>query len=297
EFKKKGIQLHTTVSPSIFYIGFNMQDNIVGGYDKKQKKLRQAIAIAIDYEEYISIFMNGRGVAAHGPIPPGIFGYKKGDINDIVYLYDPNGKVKRKPLAVAKQLLAEAGYPNGINPKTGKPLILNYDTASSGSPDDQARFNWLRKQFAKLGIQLNIRSTQHNRFQDKMRRGNAQIFTWGWMADYPDPENFLFLLYGPNGKVKHGGENAANYQNPAVDLLFEQIKSMHNGPERQQKINKIIKILQKDSPWIWGFHPIDFTLSHDWNRPSKPHAIANNTLKYERLNPQLRVEKESIGIN
>lgn len=293
--KKKGLRLETTVSPAVFYIGFNMLDDIVGGNSTRARKLRQAITIAIDYEEYIAIFMNGRGVAAHGPIPPGIFGYQSGPngINTIVYFWDPkSGKAKRRPLADAKKLMAEAGYPNGIDPKTGKPLILHYDVTTSGSPDDQARFNWMRKQFAKLGIKLDIRSTQYNRFQDKVRRGNAQIFSWGWLADYPDPENFLFLLYGPNSKVKHGGENAANYNNPAANKLFEVIKNMPNGPERQKKISQLLTILRKDAPWVWGVHPIDFTLSHQWNYPLKPNAMANNTLKYERLNPTLRQKKQ-----
>lgn len=290
ELQKKGIQLQTSISPSLFYIGFNMQDDVVGGYGEKQKKLRQAIAIAVDYEEFISIFLNGRGVPAQGPIPPGIFGYEKKDFNPVVY-YDDHGKIKRKPLAFAKKLMVEAGYPNGIDPKTGRALILNYDAASSGNPDDQALFNWLRKQFAKLGIQLNIRATQYNTFQDKIRRGNAQIFSWGWNADYPDPENFLFLLYGPNGIVKSGGENASNYSNPKVNALFDQIKNMPNGPERQAKITELLKIVREDSPWLFGFHPIDFVLSHSWNRPSKPNPIANNLLKYERLNPKERDQK------
>ena len=83
---------------------------------------------------------------------------------------------------------------------------------ASGS-EAKAQFDWLRKQFHKLNIQLDIRSTDYNRFQDKIRHGQAQIFQWGWNADYPDPENFLFLLYGPNGKVATDGENASNYSN------------------------------------------------------------------------------------
>lgn len=291
QMKKKGIRLQTTAVPGIFYIGFNMLDPIVGGYSERKQKLRQAISILLDYEEYIAIFRNGRGIPAQGPIPPGIFGHVAGPrgINPYVY-YWLKGKPKRKSLAAAKKLLAEAGYPGGINPKTKKPLILNYDVATTGNPDDRAYFSWLRKQFKKLGIKLNIRATLYNRFQDRVRTGNVQLFSWGWMADYPDPENFLFLLYGPNGKVKHGGENAANYENPKVDHLFEQIKNMPNGPARQKKINELLAIIRKDSPWIWGFHPIDFSLSHQWNRPSKLHGIANNTLKYERIDVSLRAK-------
>lgn len=287
--KKRGIQLHTTVEPGIYYMGFNMADPVVGGYSEKKRKLRQAIGIAMDYEEYISIFLNGRGIPAQGPIPPSIFGYVEGEKGLNPYIYEWfEGKPKRKSLREAKKLLAEAGYPRGINPKTGKPLILNYDAATSGNPDDKAHFDWLRKQFARLGIKLNIRATLYNRFQDKIRSGKAQIFSWGWMADYPDPENFLFLLYGPNGKMKHGGENAANYDNPKVNALFTQIRAMPDGPARQQKIDALIQLVRKDSPWLWGFHPISFTLSHQWNSQSKPNPMARNTLKYEKIDTAKR---------
>lgn len=284
---KKGIRLQTTVSPSVFYIGFNMLDEVVGGDTDKNKKLRQAIAIAVDYEEYIQLFLNGRGIAAQSPIPPGIFGYEKNNFNKVVYFWDGK-EVKRKPIAEAKKLLAEAGYPNGIDPKTKKALVLHYDVSSTGNPDDKSQLNWMRKQFAKIGIQLDIRHTEYNRFQDKVRTGQAQIFSWGWLADYPDPENFLFLLTSANGKVKFGGENASNYTNPKVDSLFSDIKNTPNGEKRLEKIRTLLEIIQQDSPWIFGVHPIDFSLSHTWLEKSKPNSIANNALKYQKINPQLR---------
>ncbi len=292
EMQQRGIKLYSAISPSSFYLGFNMLDDVVGGYAIKQQKLRQAIAIALDYEEYISIFLNGRGISAQGPIPPGIFGYQSGEtgINPMVYRWQET-KPKRRSIEEAKQLLAEAGFPNGRDAKTGQQLVLNYDVPASSGPDDSAQFDWFRKQFAKLGIELNIRATQYNRFQEKMRSGDAQIFAWGWNADYPDPENFLFLLYGPNGKVKFAGENAANYRNPEYDSLYTQMKNLPNGDERLKVINAMLKIVREDSPWIWGVHPKSLALSHQWNHVIKPNDIANNTLKYQRLNPKLRAEK------
>ena len=270
-------------------MGFNMQDPIVGGLSTKKIKLRQAIAIALDYEEYIQIFMNGRGIVAHSPIPPGIFGHLNGQKGINPYLYNwHNNKAERKSITYANKLLAEAGYPNGIDPKTKQALILNYDVTGSSGPDDKARFDWMRKQFAKLGIQLNIRATLYNRFQEKIRTGKAQIFSWGWNADYPDPENFLFLLYGKNSKVKYNGENAANYSNPDFDKLFTEIKNMPNSPARQAKINQALDIVRRDSPWIFGLHPVSFTLAHQWVDPIKPHAIASNLLKYKNVTPHVR---------
>lgn len=286
--KEKGIQLETAVGTSTYYIGFNMLDPVVGGYSERARKLRHAISIAIDHEEYISIFANGRGIPAQGPVPPGIFGYAEGEQGIDPYTYNwEHGQPVRRPIEDARRLLAEAGYPQGRDAETGEPLVLYFDVPASG-PDSKSQLDWLRKQFRKLNVQLVIRSTDYNRFQDKMRRGQAQIFQWGWNADYPDPENFLFLLYGPNGKVDSGGENAANYENAAFDRLFEQMRVMPNNEKRRQIIRDMVDIARKDSPWVWGFHPKMFTLYHAWNHNVKPNLMANNTLKYRRLDTELR---------
>lgn len=288
-FQKKAIQLQTSVGSSIFYIGFNMLDDVVGGDSESARKLRQAISIALNFEEFIAIFLNGRGLPAFGPIPPGVYGYQEGEqgINPYVYTW-AYGHAQRRSLQEAKKLLAEAGYPNGVDPKTGKALILNYDVPSSPNPDDKARLDWMRKQFATLGIALNVRATLYNRFQEKMRLGNAQIFMWGWSADYPDPENFLFLLYGPNGKVKFGGENASNYHNPKFDVLFKQFKYLEDGPEKIKLIEQMVRLVQHDAPWVFGLHPKNFQLFHQWVDPVKPNEVANNLLKYVRIHPKLR---------
>ncbi len=286
--KAKGIRLVTAVQASIYYMGFNMLDPVVGGDSERARLLRRAISIAVDYEEFISIFANGRGIPAQGPIPPGIFGYREGREGINPYVYDwVDGRARRKPIAEAKRLLAAAGYPDGRDAKTGKPLLIHLDV-TGGGPEDKARFDWLRKQFRKIDLQLVIRNTDYNRFQEKMRKGNAQLFQWGWNADYPDPENFLFLLYGPNGKVRRGGENAANYANPEFDALFERMKNMDNGPERQALVDRMVEIARRDAPWIWGFHPRQFTLHHAWYFNAKPNLMAHNTLMYRRIDPQLR---------
>ncbi|MDX2426444.1 MAG: ABC transporter substrate-binding protein [Cycloclasticus sp.] len=289
---QRGIELQTAVTTSIFYLGFNMLDKLVGSHSVKAKKLRQAISIAIDYEEYISIFQNGRGVPAQGIIPPEIFGHladEKG-INPVVYQWK-NGP-RRRSIDEAKVLLTEAGYDNGIDPKNGEPLVLYFDTMDSG-PDSKARLNWLRKQFNKLNIQLVIRGTDYNRFQEKMRNGNAQLFMWGWNADYPDPENFLFLLYGKNSKALHGGENAANYQNAQYDALFEKMSKMDNTTQRQAIINQMINIARQDAPWVWGFHPKAFSLYHAWYKNAYPNLMANNTTKYINIDPALRQQYQA----
>jgi len=289
--KKKGIRLQTLVETSIFYMGFNMLDATVGGDSERARKLRQAIAIAVDYEEYISIFRNGRGVAAQGVIPPGIYGYAEGKDGINPYSYDwLNGKAQRKKIEAARQLLTEAGYPDGIDPKTKEALILSFDTTSV-SIDDRPTMNWYRKQFEKLGIKLVIRATDYNRFQEKMRAGTEQIFVWGWNVDYPDPENLFFLLYGANSKVKYGGENAVNYQNSEFDRLFEQMRNMDNGEQRYQIIQQLQEIVRRDAPWVFGLHPKSFSLFHGWYGNLKPNLMANNRLKYTRIDSTARAGK------
>lgn len=288
EMESRGIRLETSVATSTSYMAFNWLDSVVGGSSERAKKLRHAIAIAVDWEEYISIFANGRGLPIQGPIAPGIFGYRDGreGINPVVYDWI-DGKAVRKPIEAAQKLLAEAGYPGGRDVNTGRPLTLYYDTTGRG-PQDKSRLDWYRRQFGKLDIQLEVRDTDYNRFQDKVRKGNAQIFTWGWNADYPDPENFLFLLYGPQHKVKYDGENAANYVNPEYDRLFEQMKTVDNSPERQAIIDKMVAILSQDMPWAGGTHPKDYGLYHRWLTNQKPNQMARNKLKYYRIDPEVR---------
>ena len=294
ELKSQGINLTTAAAASTYYIGFNMLDNVVGGNTEQSRLLRQAISIAIDYDEYISIFANGRGVLAQSPIPPGIFGHQDGinNYNQVLFSKEKKGIVK-KDIESAKKLLNIAGYRNGIDEKTGKPLILYFEATGAG-PDTYAFLNWLRKQFKKINLQLVTRVTDYNRFQEKMINGTGQIFQWGWNADYPDPENFLFLLYGKNGKVNFGGENASNYSSQEFDKLFLKMKNMKNSLEREVLIKKILKIIQNDSPWVWGFHPKSFSLSHKWVENIESNLMANNTLKYKRIKNDIRMEKIKI---
>lgn len=289
--REKGIRLLTAIAPSTHYYAFNMLDDVVGGYAEKKRKLRQAISIALNEEEYIQIFANGRGIAAQGPLPPDIFGYQEGKagINPIVYEWDEQlGVPRRKSIETAKQLLAEAGYPHGRD-SNGKPLVLFFDTTAAGA-GSKSQLDWLRKQFAALEVQLQIRSTDYNRFQEKIIKGDFQIMQWGWNADYPDPENFLFLLYGPNAKVRAQGENAANYENPRFDALFRQMENMTNSPQRAALIREMLAIAREDAPWIWGYHPVGYGLYQEWLRNAKPMSFGRNSLKYKRIDVQLRGE-------
>lgn len=297
EMVERGVRLEKDIVLGTYYLGFNMLDSVVGNTGtakekERKRKLRQAIAIAFDQQEMISIFMNGRGVVGQSPLPAGLFGHENGAAGINKHVFDwENGRAKRKQLDEAKKLLKEAGYPNGRDAKTGKPLVLNFDTTSGGSSAIQS---WMVKQFKKLNIQLNIRSTDYNRFKEKMGNGNSQLFQWGWIADYPDAENFTFLLYGPNGIVSTGGSgvNSANYDNAEYNRLFRKMQLMEDSLERFEIIQRMVKIFQYDAPWAAMWHPYSYILNNQWVSNTKPHGISPAVLKYYNIDPEVRKEKQ-----
>ena len=295
---QRGIRLNTGVAPTIFYFGFNMLDHVVGGNSPRQQKLRQAISIALDYQEFIDIFLNGRGVVAQSVIPPGITGAPADGptgVNPFVDTWDDLRQTpRRRPIDDARKLLADAGYPNGIGPD-GAPLTLFLDHASAGQSAFKAQFQWLRQRFDLLGINIQERPSDLNRWRDKVNTGNWQIiFNKGWLADYPDPENFLFLFYSANGVVNSGGRGAnyVNYSSEAFDAVFKQLESMADGPERLALIQQATRILQEDAPCCWGFHPKNFILTHAWLHNYQPHEMSKSFLKYRRIDAAQRQQRQ-----
>lgn len=294
-YRDHGIQLRSSTEAQVTYLGFNWRDPVVGQGDtpeqqEKNRKLRQAIGIAFNWEQFVSIFQNDEAQVAYGPVPPGIPGYQglPDGLNKQIYTLD-NGRAVRRSLDYARQLLKEAGYPNGRDALTGKPLILHFDSA--GGMGSSAMLDWMRRQLASINIELEVRATDYNRFQDKMRSGSAQMFMWGWVADYPDAENFLFLLYGANAKVENGGENASNYKNAEFDRLFEQMRFLDDGPEKDSLIHKMVAIVQRDAPWLFGYYPKSGGAYQAWVGNAKPTQMVRNTLQYYRIAPALRARE------
>lgn len=300
-FDERGFQFPVMTDISNWYLGFNMLDPVVGkgatpAQQARNRKLRQALSIAIDWEEgYGRIFKYKGGVAAHGPVPPGLFGSREGqgDFHNPVTHRWVDGRPLRRSLDEARRLLAEAGYPDGRDAASGKPLVLNYDFQRAVTPEFKAENDWMVKQFAKLGIQLEVRATDFNQYQDKALKGKHQIFWAGWLADYPDAENFLFLLYGPNAKSVNNGENIANYQNPEFDALYRQLQTMEDGPPKQAVVDRAVAILQQDAPWSFGYFPWGGLAFQQWVHNGKPSIMIRDMAMYYRVDPVLRARKQA----
>lgn len=294
-YQDHGLQIRSATEAQMFYLGFNWLDPVVGKGDtpeqqEKNRKLRLALSIAFNWEQFVSIFQNDEAQVAYGPVPPGVLGYQDppAGYNPQVYSIE-EGRVARKPLDHARQLLREAGYPDGRDARTGNPLILYFDSA--GGMGSSAMLDWMRRQLAAIDVQLEVRATDYNRFQDKMRNGSAQMYMWGWIADYPDAENFLFLLYGPNAKAVNGGENASNYENPEFDRLFEKMRYLDDGPEKEALIHEMVAIVQADAPWMFGYFPKSGGAYQAWVGNAKPTQMVRNTLQFYRIDPALRARK------
>ena len=295
DYERKGFTFPKYADVNSYIIGFNMLDPLLGGGDTAEgkaraRKLRQAISIAIDWDEYSKIFPQKGGLTALSPLPDGIPGSREGTpegINPVTHKLE-GGKAVLRPIADAKQLMIEAGYADGRDAKTGKPLVINYDVYYPATPERKPEIDWMVRQLAKIDIQTEVRATDNNQFQDKVRKNKHQMFWSGWNADYPDAENFLFLFYGPNAKSVSDGENTANYQNPEFDKLFSQLKTLDDGPQKQAVIDKMVAIVREDAPWSFGFYPWASAAVQGWVKNSKPAILIRDHGRYLRLDVKAR---------
>jgi len=271
EFAARGIKLTYAPQLDVYYLAFNLQDPVVG----PNKALRQALSLGLDSQRFIDLFYSGVFKKAESPIPPGVLGY------DPSYRH-PYGQAN---LLRARQLLKAAGYPDGIDPKTGKPLVLEIIYDNTGADRAQPRF--LIQSFQALGIQTKVRYMDFSQKQDAAQQGRFQLMADSWVADYPDPENFFSRLYSASDRTLNPGR----YQNPEVDRLYRALKDMENSPERERLVHRMIALINEDCPWIYLFHQAYYGLSQPWTDGVIEHPLAINTLKYHRVNRALREAK------
>ncbi|MCL5102659.1 MAG: ABC transporter substrate-binding protein [Armatimonadetes bacterium] len=266
----KGVGLRRTSGPVVYYFAFNMSDPVVGGYTPRNRKVRQAISVAFNAQAFIDLYLQGNGRPAQFLIPSGIPGF------------DPNYRNPYRQYSInkAKKLLAEAGYPGGIDRKTGDRLTIYYDNSATGAGARQV-LGQIAKQFEAIGVRMEPRSWQFAVLEDKIDNREFQFVFRGWVADYPDPENFALLLYGPNTKNK--GPNVSGYNSPVYNRLFEQMRSMDDGPARMAIIRHLREVAVEDCPWLYLYHTDTLMLFNSWLSNVKPHAVANDVMKYLRV--------------
>lgn len=275
KYRDRGMTLDKDVEPSTFFFQFNMQDPILG----PNKKLRQALSCIFDRQAYIDIFANGVPTLAQQLLPPGVPGHKEGMVNP--YSFDP---------ARAKKLMAEAGYQNGIDPKTGRPLELTLDVTATGG-DERQMAEFEQRSLEALGVKITVNENNFARQMEKEDKGAFQISPAGWMADYPDPENFYFLFYSKN--IPPTGKNVTRYNNPEFDKLFEQMSAMENSPERLAIIDRMTAMLQEDCPAIYTYNKAFYSVIQPWAPRTQHNMLLQGGLKYAVLDEPLRRQKQA----
>ena len=262
ELHDRGIQLHKISGLNTYYIGFNMDDPVVGN----NKALRQALSCAFNTKEWVQ-FYNGHVVRARGPIPPGVAGSTE-HVSPYAYNLDK-----------AKEYLSKAGYTDGIDPETGRRLQL---TLELGSTDVEMRESTeLFIDFmARMGVVIIPSYNSKAAFFDKVERRQAQLFRLSWFADYPDGQNFLQLFYSPN---RSPGPNRVNYSNPEFDKLYEAAAIMSDSPERTAAYEKMADIVINDAPWLFLHHPVDYSMTQPWLKNYHPTDFPYGVEKYYRI--------------
>lgn len=289
-----GIRMDPDVKPGIYYYGFNMRDPVVGGYTEEKRKLRRALQIAFNVEEYLAIFRKGNGIVAHNIIPPGIAGHLEGEagVNTYTHTWE-DGEPVRRSIEEARQLLVEAGYPNGRDARTGEPLKIFIDVQSQAV--NKTQMNWMDRIFNQIGVQVEFRPADWNRTREKLLTGNSQIYSYGWLADYPDPENFLFLLYSPESPLvcECDGTNNSNFENAEYDELFRKVRVTPPGPERDVMVARMVEIFRREAVWLYAYYPKDIYLANAWTTNTKRHGITKATLKYINIDAEMREQKRA----
>ena len=267
ELKEKGIKLTQAVSMDLTYTAFNIESTEIPQF--RDKRVRQAISLALDEKEAIATFYNGMATAAQTVIPPGIPGYNP----------EFKNPYRTNDIEKAKKLLAAAGYPDG----KGFPEIT-YDTMADTTSRQMSEY--VGKNLAKIGLKIKVNSNTWPAFMEKIQRRQTQLWGIAWGADYPDAENFLQLFYTPNAQP--GGMNGSYYKNKNFDKIFEKARVMQDSPARTKLYKELAEILAEDTPVILGVHRISMSLSQSWVKNDKYQEFQINLAKYLKIDTEIK---------
>lgn len=243
EFVRRGIKLDRSVDPEITYTFFNMQEKIgdqpnpVGGFGKEKIALRRAIAMAYKIDDEIKIIRKGQSIKAEFPIPPGIAGHDPNYKSSIQY--DPQ---------TANALLDKFGYKKGADGyrtlPDGKPLTVRYSSAPSER--DRQFDELMKRSLDSIGIRIEIHKDRWPELIKLQKQCRLMVHGSAWIADYPDGDNFMQLLYGPNS----GQSNNACYRSPEFDKLYEKSTRLPDGPERNKLYHEMTRLMEAHTAWI-----------------------------------------------
>ncbi len=267
EIVAKGMTLQVHNRPEVVFIGFNMEDPIIG----KNVNLRRALALAYDTKTEMDKFYNNRAIEAQSVVGP--------DMD----IWDPNFKNPWKEFNIskAKEFMKKAGYPDG---KGLPPIEYN----SSSSSTDRQFGEYAAQQWAKIGVKVNLVLNSWPQFMERIRTKKAQTLAMAWGADYPDSENMFGILYSKN---EAPGPNSFNFKNKDFDALYEKSVRMPPGPQRDVLYRKMRDMFVDEMPFIPTVHRLGYSLRHGWVSNWKRHeTIQGMMYKYVKIDVEKKKE-------
>jgi dipeptide transport system substrate-binding protein len=232
--KDPALTVLQTPGLNIGYVGFNTEKK---PFDSKL--VRQALNLAVDKAAILKVVYQGSGTVAKNPIPPILWGY-----NDQVkdYPYDP---------ARAKALLAQAGYPNGLQVDLWYlPVTRPYN------PDGKRMAEMIQADWDKIGVKANLTTYEWAEYRKRSKNGEHSIVMFGWSGDNGDPDNFFTPLLGC--AAVQGGGNSARWCNQDFDALITRAAQISNQAGRAALYEKAQLIFKEEAPWITIAHSVRF---------------------------------------
>ena len=236
------IRANITTTPDegawLTYTTFNMEDKTIGGYTPERIALRRAISMAFPIQEEVAVIEKGQAEAAWSPIARGMAGFV--DEKASFHEYNP---------ARAKALLDMYGFIDRDGDgwremPDGSPLVIDHASV----PDQRVRSRnelWGRA-MERIGVRMTFNKVEKLPELRKLATlGKIPMFTYGWIADYPDGENFLQLFWSKS----IGGANYTRFSRPEFDALYERIKVMPDTPARTELYRQMVHILWVYNPW------------------------------------------------
>jgi oligopeptide transport system substrate-binding protein len=272
----RGIVHDVLLRPNSWWVYFNMEDPVVGGYSLERIALRRAIGMGYDNAEAIRVLLKGRAVPANGPIPPDIAGYDP-TLHTDAQLYDP---------ALARALLDRFGYKDRDGdgyretPDGKRLTIERWSTPNSASRESDELW---KKNMDAIGIRIVVKKDRVPELRKMARQGKIPMRSDGWNADYPDAENFMQLLYGPSGP-----ENNARFDLPEFNRLYERARTLPDSAERTRLFDRMTRLVIAYAPWRMTYHVLEDSLRHPWIGTYVPHPIRSQWWQYIDVDPALR---------
>ncbi|MGZ5066566.1 MAG: ABC transporter substrate-binding protein [Usitatibacter sp.] len=273
---KEGMHVFREEAPEITYYVFNMGPkamgaaNPVGGYTPERVALRRAMVLAHDRDSEIRVIRKGQAIAAQSPVAPGVVGY------------DPafHTEAQDHDVAKSKALLDMFGYldrdGDGFREQPdGTPLTVHYKYTAGSEDYRQMAELWV-KSLAEVGIRCEAQAVMFGDLLKDKKVSNYMMAESAWTADYPDAQNFLQLLYGPNT----GQSNEAEFKLRDYDRLYLKSQAVPDGPERNQLYREMDRLLLAYAPWRLGVHRIFNHLQYPWVKGYKKHPILYTNYKY-----------------